>query len=251
MSRYRLPPRNVAELTANIEKRIGKIERTPQLANSTVPIDSDLSINGNLIVHGSAGQTIAEMGSGFSGAAGGSTLAFSRADGNPNSLGTLAFVILDNPDAQSQTFWLMGRGGNPLFAEDSSGNGIGVPYLQYAARPTANLSTPSVSTSSGSFAAQWTIQGSYSHPHIQCLVLVQTSDGTTGGQIRLRDSTTGGLFDTQSIPVGEFNYHYMVGDFPEPAGYAVGFKWDVEVLRNAGAGTIRTELIYAHGIGYL
>lgn len=252
MTRYREPSADQSALIADIHKRMSKRDRAPQLSNATVSIGEVLNILGAFRVFGDKGQLVVEMGTG-SGFGGDVNWALYRSDGIPNpapladpygGLGSTA-ILLYGPNAASQSLWLIGRKSDILLREDKTGK-LADPEIGYSFTPSVNYSTPSVFTTSGSYAAQWTIFAVPQHAALRITVLVQTSDGSTGGNIRLHDPTSGTVFDAQSISLGLYGNMVLNATFPDFPGT---IKYDVDVQRTAGAGSIRTQLLAAVGTG--
>lgn len=263
MDKYRKPTDSIVTATRSIDERLSKIERLPRLANSTVEVGQALNILGNFRVFDSEGRLLLECGT--DAAEGASRFIVYHPDGDPNpnpandpyagvgsqALGLIHTTGNDPTNFNDMSLWATAKNGNPIFAESGDGTGLGVPYKHYFGCPTSQFNTPTVTTTSASYAAQWTVHGRYHHPHIEVIVRVLCSDGSTGGSIRLRDSFSPNGFASipQTIANGANAYMTLIGDFDQNAGYAPFFKYEVDVLRSSGTGTIGTQLVSAEGYG--
>lgn len=190
-----------------------------------------------------------------------------RPDGVPNpdpvgdpyaSVGSRAIQIAhtsgnDPTNLNDMSVWVMSQNGNPILAEAGAGNGLGVPYKHYYGCPTSEFLTPVVTTTSATYAPQWTIHGRYHHPKLEATFRVLCSDGSTAGLMRLRDSFSAEGYASEEVVIaaGTNAYVTLVGNFEQPSGYAPFFKYELDVLRNAGTGTIGTQLVSAEGFGDL
>lgn len=219
MSKYRQRSEDLLDAIVDLRKRVNKLERSPRLAYSTVDPDQPLKLMGTLQVFGSEGQLIAEIG----------------------SVGGIK---------------LKAQSGETIFAEGLAGAGLSKPYGTYNFAPTTVHTTPTVSTSSASFVSQWTVMGEYLHEKIRCVLRVQTSDGTTGGDIQLvnptdlvGDPAAPRVLASDIIALGDARYVYLDGDHLHPIGNPTDFRYDIQIRRTAGAGSILSQLIYSHGWG--
>lgn len=264
MTKYRASTPNVVESQRDLERRVSRQERLPRLPNATVDPGQTLSIMGSFRVFDSSGRLLMESGDGAGSGSDGTWVVY-HPDGDPNpnpvadpyaGAGSPALRIAhgsgnDPTNVNDMSTWIIARSGNPILAEAGNGNGLGLPYKSFYACPTSEFTTPVVTTTSATFVSQWVIHGRYHSPKIEVVVRVLCSDGSTGGNIRIKDgfSTGGFLGPTQAIALGANAYITMLGDFAQPAGYAPFFKFEVEVQRTAGTGTIGTQLVSAEGYG--
>jgi hypothetical protein len=166
-----------------------------------------------------------------------------RDDGSP------AFVLADlgttpgHPHMQALV-WI-DRAGNVIFADDTDGGaGLARPYLP--AGVFAEITPPTVTTSSGSYQAMHWADCFEQNPKVTASVLVQTSAGTAG-QIRL---TTGPdqIGSVVSIPAGSF------GQFTIPAAPWPNFIYEarvtvqLEARVTSGPGTIGVRPLSIWGV---
>lgn len=153
-----------------------------------------------------------------------------------------------NPPTDEDLFFYDKEGNIILSDNWANGPGLGFPILAHFAIPTSSYSVPSLSTTSGSFAALWTVSGQNGHNGIIVLVLVQSDVGTTG-EVRLRDPTTGlQIGTTLTVTSGFFNFAFLNGPVvPSIVPINSTFKFDVEARRTGGAGVVRVEVIFVYG----
>lgn len=131
--------------------------------------------------------------------------------------------------------------------------GIDDPMMAHNFIPTANISTPSLSTTSATFAGLWTVYGYTMHPYINVSYVIQNDVGTTS-EVRLRDAVNSNpTTDPTSWGSGAYSFGTIYYEHKSPftpggepfAGML--FQTDLEVRRVSGAGTVRVQVIAATG----
>jgi hypothetical protein len=161
-------------------------------------------------------------------------LQIARSDGSPAfAVGDFG-TVLGHPFQQVCSMY--DKAGNTIFAEDAqSGTGLANPYI--ASGGFIDLTVPTATTTSTSYAALQWADHFQQHPNVTEAVLVYTPSGTTG-QIRL---TVGGVqIVSASIPSNTFTVWYL-GPIAWPTGtFAVGQRvlLALEAKVNSGAGPI-------------
>jgi hypothetical protein len=257
MARYREQFGNIVDQVVNVEKRVSKKERAPQLLNSTVSRGQDLSIKGRIRVYGSNGEVIGDLGMSDDGLF---TLRIFRSDGpmvdpnDPNTLFGTEIIKLWIPFTEagiSANMWWMDRFGAVILADDSGlGNLLAEPRIPWTYMKTSTFFTPDVTTTSATYTSVWVLTTERANPQVKVCVFVKCSDGSTGGNIRLVDTGLGatGVLEEQTIPVGMNTYATLSGPLPlsSPGNFS---RVEIEVKRTAGAGTIGTQIAYAVGWG--
>lgn len=129
--------------------------------------------------------------------------------------------------------------------------GLDRPYLAWNTYPTAEETTPAVSTTSGSFVSLLTCAVEPQHPRIRVRVLGKTGAATTG-EVRLVDRATGtvlaGPLVVGSAATVEGNLDGVLVA-PTLSGAGAPMKVDVQARTTGGASSIGVLIIYAVGIG--
>lgn len=134
--------------------------------------------------------------------------------------------------------------------------GLSRPYGAYTFFPTSGIGTPSLSTTSGTFAGLWTVYGYSMHPGISVAYIIQNDVGTTS-EVRLRDAfnsnptTTPTAWGSGAYSFGNaFYQHLSPAAAPSDPPFAgMLFQTDLEVRRTSGAGTVRIQILSALGSG--
>lgn len=141
--------------------------------------------------------------------------------------------------------------GTVVVGADAAGFGLDRPYIPWNVYPTAEETTPSRSTSSGSFVSLLTCAIEPQHPKIRVRCKAITGAGTSG-EVRLRDRATGTVVaGPQSIGIATSLEFQLEGALIAPtlAGAGAPMRVDVEARTTAGANTIAVLVLYALGKG--
>jgi hypothetical protein len=132
--------------------------------------------------------------------------------------------------------------------------GLGTPGFDYAFAPTTAHATPTQSTTSGTFAAMWTIFGYAYHPFLTISYLVQ-NDAATTSEVRARDTWySNPTTDPRSFGAAAFSYDTFAMEHKNdaagnPPSAGMLFKVDLEMRRVSGAGACRIQLLSVNGAG--
>lgn len=191
-------------------------------------------IGGVVEVFDSNGTNIAQLGRFTDGAEG---VALSRPDG------TYALYVADGFAS------IMDRTGNIVISDDaSSGQGIATPYIPLGTWNSV-LAPPRAEnfTTSSAFVTVETCSGYKQHPRLMIQVLVQCSNATTAGEVRIIDVNGVILGGTQTVPAGEYAYHQWI-QAPLPGQHTAQQVLNLQVRRTVGAGSIGARGIYAVGV---
>ena len=129
--------------------------------------------------------------------------------------------------------------------------GLDRPYLAWNVYPTAQETTPAVTTTSAAFVALLTCAIEPQHPRIRVRVLAKTGAGTSG-EVRIVDRATGtvlaGPLVVGAAATVEDNLDGTLVD-PTLSGAGAPMRVDVQARRTGGANDIGVLIIYAVGIG--
>lgn len=236
-SRYRSDP-DLLDKIKELETRISRVERARQLGNAAID-KGDLTVlgGGSLIIVHPNGTPIAVVGKNVVDGLEQWGVATYRPDSS-------VAMVSTSTEAGESTFSIRDKNGDPVFQVDDD-FGISIPQMLYGLTKTADIATPPVTTTSGTFTALWTAHGIVQSPRIKIRFLIQNPGGTTS-EVRLTDPTLGiTLAGPQAYGSGFFNYDNIVGPL-QFEGYADDrFKVDLEVRRASGAGTVATLAVYA------
>lgn len=165
---------------------------------------------------------------------------FYRADETP-------VFALAGSSADDQ-FWLFRDNvGNIVISDDGQTNqGLARPYIPIAFSEHYNFAF-NINTTSATFTGLWAAQYVKQHPRIRVKALVKTSDGTTGGEIRLFNITTGeDITGAVNIPLGQFGI-INLGPTQITGDHMSLIEVEVQVRRTAGAGNIGVKIYGATG----
>lgn len=141
--------------------------------------------------------------------------------------------------------------GTALVQADAAGFGLDRPYLDWRVYRTTEETTPTESTSSGSFVSLFVAATEPQHPKIRVRFRATTGAGTSG-EVRLRDRATGqvvaGPFSvgTATTVEGQLEGALVA---PTLSGAGAPMRVDVEARITSGANTIAVLVIYAIGKG--
>ncbi|MEU5965959.1 hypothetical protein ABZ777_32540 [Micromonospora parva] len=223
---------------ADLERQVRELQAGRRLEAATIGAGGIRIQGGTVVVVDADGAEIIRIGKvpGFSGEVPGLTA--TRA---PSAGGSVALSLRDG------IYAVWDRVGNVAMSTDEvSGQGLATPWIPLTARPSTDYTSPPVSTTSTSFASQWTVSGDKQHPRVKAVVLVQ-ADAATAGEIRLRDPVSGVVIAAaQAIPAAEFASHTLVGSVA--GDHTTRCQVDVEVRRTSGSGAIRTLVTYVMGV---
>lgn len=163
--------------------------------------------------------------------------------------GTICFELA-GAAADDQYFAFRDNDGNIIISDDGQSNqGLGRPYLPFQFYEHSNT-VPVLTTTSGTFTSLQTGRFYKQHPRIRVEVLVRSSDGSTTGEVQLRNGTDniapiGG--DVQTVAAGfyglkTFGPHQITGNFLDLK------ELEVQARRTGGAGTIGVRVYTAYGV---
>ncbi|MET7398953.1 hypothetical protein ABZS66_36295 [Dactylosporangium sp. NPDC005572] len=131
--------------------------------------------------------------------------------------------------------------------------GLGAPYAAYNITASALLTTPTTTTTSGSFAPLWTAFGQTYHPSIMVHYVIQTDVGTTA-EVRLRDGynsypTTPAIsYGSGTNAIDAQSYQHAGTQLAEAPFAGMGFRTELEARRVSGGGVVRLQAIAALGV---
>lgn len=136
------------------------------------------------------------------------------------------------------------RFGNIIVTSSSDHQGLSRPYIPWSIDLTDNMNiAPQVVTSS-SFVSVWTISGWHQHPNLEVKVLVQ-NDAGTACEIQMFRSV---VLDATAVDLGATMTVTLNGPLFIPE-YDQFTTVEILVRRSAGVGNVRTNVIYAQGVG--
>jgi hypothetical protein len=154
---------------------------------------------------------------------------------------------LEGTDPTKQFWALRDNAGNIVFSDDAaSGQGLATPYVPLTAVPTAWMANRQVSTTSTSFGALYTINGTKQHPKMRFRAIVQSDAGVTG-ELRVVNPTDGSvLLAVQSIAAGaNLNNAYT---FVVPGAHQGPLQLDIEMRVASGSGAVGLTVLNVEGI---
>lgn len=137
--------------------------------------------------------------------------------------------------------------GNVIVSDDQlSGTGLARPWLPYQAWPSSYYISPPVTTTSATFVNMWSVAGLVQHPVFQIDMQVIMSDASTTGQLQVVDNTGGAIIEPPfTIGPGVSNSAFVFDNHPH--AYNSIFRYDVQIKRVTGVGTIGLLVRYAQG----
>jgi len=144
--------------------------------------------------------------------------------------------------------------GTNLTTNDALGFGLNRPYLELNAYPTAQETTPPVSTTNGTFESLWTVSSEPQHPKWRVRVRVVNGAGTSG-EVRLVDRATGKVISSILVVGSAATVEAdMDGTLVNPilssvGGVGVPMKVDVQARRTAGANSVAVLVLHKLGKG--
>lgn len=143
--------------------------------------------------------------------------------------------------------------GTVLITNDELGFGLDRPYLGWQTYPTSE-ETPTLTTSSGTFASLVTLSSEPQHPKLRVRVRVVNGAGTSS-EVRLVDRATGTVISSILVVGSAVTLEdNMDGTLVNPilksvGGVGAAMKVDVQARRTAGAGTVGLLVLHAVGKG--
>lgn len=226
----------LAERLRTIERRLDAIDAARNAGNTT--IDQP----GVLRVRTDDGDTVFVVGQ----VADGTMVMRCLRDDGTQAVGTSG--ALGGP--QYVAMW--DRGGNIIVADDTvSGEGLAWPNIpaQFVSNNTLSYNAiTSAAFAGGEVATCYSIR---QQPRLRVVVIVQTSDGSTAGEVQLWDATNSAqLGSVQVVPAGAYAI-YVLGPVNVEAncGLHAAMNIQVRARRTAGAGSLRCAVAEARGLG--
>ena len=158
-------------------------------------------------------------------------------------------MTLDGVDANSQYLKIQDRAQNIVFADDGPGGiGLARPHLNITFVDHSNI-VPTNTTTSGALTSLSTARFQKQHPRIRADVLVRSSDGSTTGEVQLRDPTAGVLLGSPTAITAAFYGVITLGPFTFSGAHMDTVELEIQARRTAGAGTIGIRVMNAYGEG--
>jgi hypothetical protein len=163
--------------------------------------------------------------------------------------GTQVFNLQGSPGNQYWAFF--DDQGHTILSDDTvSGFGLAHPYLPVPCYPHYNGTGPNpyMTTTSGTFGGAWITRVKAQQPYIVFVVLCRcTNDGTTQGEVTLRDNNNG--VSITAVPLGvNFFARVTLGPYSlaNNFSYLEEAEFEIQIRRTAGAGTISVLMLNAY-----
>lgn len=240
--RYLSGEPTIAELVADLSKRVADLEAGNRIGYTSVDLGS-LNIQGGQFQVGS----ILYLGPVTMGSDTSDGWIFRRADG--------ASVFVLGGASNMDQFWaLYDNEQNIIVSDDGQTNrGLARPYINIPFGLHYNFTFPAATTS-GSFGGMWIARFPKQHPRVQVDVLAKMSDGTTAGEIRLLNNTTGQVIAGPTAIAAGFLGVVQLGPVDLTLGSTMNLihmgtiELEVQMRRTAGAGNVSSVIYSAYGL---
>lgn len=229
---------NLIEIIAALERRVSDLESGNRVGSTSIDKGSLRVLSGTFEVgtlpqlfFGPVNQN-GELTPGW---------IFRRADG------TTVFTLSGSDDFDQ--FWAMRDNiGNIIVSDDGVYNaGLGRPWLPI---PFVSHSStvPTDTTTSGTFTGLLSARYNMQHPKIVAQVLCRASDGSTSGEVRIINATSGdAITSVGTIGLGAYTTLTLGPNNIPNADIQEEIELEVQARRTAGAGTIGVRMLGCWG----
>lgn len=222
----------------NMSRRIDDLEKGAGIGNTAID-SGDLAVkNGSFSVGALRNVYFGPVTSGIEVNTG---WILKRADG------TIAFYLAGA--SNDDQYWAMLDNAGNIIVSDDGGSDMGLarPYLPIPFVPHSNT-VPTDTTTSGTFTSLLTGRYHKQHPYVRVEVLARASDGSTSGELQLRDGTNSVILTTTPVAVGLGAYGlFVLGPVYMNVSHMSTVELEVQARRTAGAGTIGVRVMAAYG----
>jgi hypothetical protein len=237
--RYNTGPDDLSKIIADYERRLRNLEAGGRAGNTAIDSGTFSVRNGTFQVGTGSVPNVY-----FGPIDGSSGWQFKKDDGTP------VFGLQGTPGNQYWAFW--DDQGNPIFSDDTvSGFGLAHPYLPVPCYPHYNGTGPNpyMTTTSGTFTGAWITRLKVQQPYVQFVLLCKcTNDGTTTGEITLRDNNNGISLDAATTLGVNFFGRVTLGPYALAGNFVMldEAEFEVQIRRTAGTGTISALMLNAY-----
>lgn len=233
-------PTDLLAIIADLKKRVEFLEKGARAGATAIDSGSMRIINGSLTV-GANDELF--FGNTFYGTDEATGWVWKRSNQNP-------VFFLAGDAANDQYFALLDDSGNVIMADDGAANqGLALPYVPIGFTEHSNI-LPTNTTTSGTFTSLVTSHFYKQHPKITVFVLARSSDGTTTGELQLRNGTGGIAPMSGVVATVSAGFYGLVtlGPVPVDGSHLAEIEIEVQARRTAGAGTIGIRVFGAYGV---
>lgn len=158
-------------------------------------------------------------------------------------------LTLDGDDVSSQFLSHLDRAQNIVVADDGpGGTGLARPHLNITFVEHSNI-LPTNTTTSGTLTPLVTARYQKQQPRIRVDVLARSSDGSTTGEIQLKDVGINTLLGSPTSITAGFYGVVTLGPFDVAGAHMETIEVEIQARRTAGAGTIGIRVMNAYGEG--
>lgn len=222
--RYNTGPETIAKQMADYERRLRALEAGGRAGNTSVDSGTFTISGGSFKVGPVPTVYMGPVGTSWG-------WIFRRDSGVP--------VFELQGDAGDQFWAFRDESDNIIFSDDTvAGSGMARPYLPVPFYPHYNTVANYQTTTSATFTGVWLARLKKQQPYVVVVPLVRSSDGSTTGEVQLRDNTNGIIIDGPNVVTAGSNVLSPLGPATLTGNYMDEVEIEIQMRRTAGAGTI-------------